>query len=497
MALVEGVTLVTRDEGTTHTTVPDVDAPALLRAILACVAQPVWVVDHEGTIVFANPAALHVLGYDDLGELLGRNSHETIHYKRPDGSRYPAEECGLFRAVLEGLDMTSGEDYFVRRDGSMFATAYTASPIETPNGTGAVLAFADIEERRRSEQALREREAILAKVAQPVWVVDRAGRFHYANPAALHALGYADLSELKGKPGHATVHYKYPDGTPFPEEDCPITRARLSGETLADSEDWLVRKDGSILRIAYSTAPFDLPDGPGSVTAFTDVEEHRRAEQAARERDVARARASELRLARRRIIEAADAARARLERDLHDGAQQQLVNLALRLRLVRGKLPAEPEVAARLLDDAIELVAGATTELRELAAGIHPAILTHRGLGPAIERLASRMPLRVSVLETPDGRLSPPVEASVYFVVSEALTNVVKHAGASAATVRVSTAEARLVVEVSDDGAGGADMRSGTGLSGLADRVAALDGELTVTSVPQGGTTVHAEIPLP
>jgi signal transduction histidine kinase len=164
---------------------------------------------------------------------------------------------------------------------------------------------------------------------------------------------------------------------------------------------------------------------------------------------------------------------------------------------VSGKLPAEPEVAARLLDDAIELVAGATTELRELAAGIHPAILTHRGLGPAIERLASRMPLRVSVLETPDGRLSPPVEASVYFVVSEALTNVVKHAGASAATVRVSTAEARLVVEVSDDGAGGADMRSGTGLSGLADRVAALDGELTVTSVPQGGTTVHAEIPLP
>ena len=237
------------------------------------------------------------------------------------------------------------------------------------------------------------------------------------------------------------MHYKYPDGRPYPEEECPITRARLTGEKLADSEDWLVRKDGSIMRIAFSSAPFDLPDGPGSVTAFTDVEEHLKAEKAARERDVARARAAELRDARRRIIEAADAARARLERDLHDGAQQQLVNLALRLRIARGKLPGEPEEAARLLDDAIELAAAATTELRELAAGIHPAILTHRGLGPAVERLASRIPVDVKVIETPEERLPAPVEASVYFVVSEALTNVAKHADAI--------------------GGGGADQRAG------------------------------------
>jgi PAS domain S-box-containing protein len=487
---------VTWNLGMTQGSVADEDAAASLRAILATVAQPVWVVDRDGAIVYANPAAIATLGYDDLAELLGRKSHDTIHYKHPDGSPFPAEDCPLMRNVRDGTTVQSGEDWFVRRDGSMFPVSYSASPIETSSGTGAVLAFSDIEERRRAEQALREREAILAKVAQPVWVVDRSGRFHYANPAALQALGYEDLSELKGKPGHATVHYKYPDGTPYPEEDCPITRARLTGEALSDSEDWLVRKDGSILRIAYSTAPFDLPDGPGSVTAFTDVEEHLRAERAARERDVARARAVELRGARRRIIEAADAARARLERDLHDGAQQQLVNLALRLRIARGKLPGEPEEAARLLDDAIELAAAAMTELRELAAGIHPAILTHRGLGPAIERLVSRMPLRVRVLETPDERLPAPLEASVYFVVSEALTNVVKHAGASAATVHIDVTDGVLTVEVADDGAGGADMRRGTGLSGLADRVAALDGELTVTSVPAGGTTVHAEIPM-
>ena len=487
---------MTPDEGTIQSTLPDVDAPASLRAIIACVAQPLWVVDHAGAIVFANPAALSALGYDDLGEVLGRNSHETIHYKHPDGSPFPAEECTLFRSVLEGVDVRNGQDFFVRRDGSMFAVSFTASPIETATGTGAVIAFSDVEERHRAEQALREREAILAKVAQPVWVVNRAGLFHYANPAALHALGYEDLSELKGKPGHATVHYKYPDGTPFPEEDCPLTRARLTGEPLSDREDWLVRKDGSILRIAFSTAPFDLPDGPGSVTAFTDEEEHLRAEQAARERDIARARASELRLARRRIIEAADAARARLERDLHDGAQQQLVNLALRLRIARGKLPSEPEEAARLLDDTIELAAAATSELRELAAGIHPAILTHLGLGPAVARLAARMHLPVKVLETPEARFPPPVEASVYFVVSEALTNVAKHSGATAATVRIGTGDGNLTVEVCDDGRGGADMRNGTGLSGLADRVAALDGELTVTSAPAAGTTVHVEIPL-
>jgi PAS domain S-box-containing protein len=487
---------VTRDLGSNRGAIPDERAQDSLNAILACVAQPLWVVDQDGAVVFANPAAVEALGWDDLSELAGRNSHETIHHKHPDGSPFPASECTLYRSVLEGSELTGGEDWFVRRDGSMFPVSYTAAPIELGSGTGAVLAFTNIEERRLAEQVLREREEILDKVAQPVWVVNRSGCFHYANPAALHALGYSDLSELKGKPGHATVHYKYPDGTPYPEEDCPITRARLTGEPLADREDWLVRKDGSILRISFTSAPFELPDGPGSVTAFTDVEDQLRAERAARERDVARARADELRLARRRIIEAADAARAKLERDLHDGAQQQLVNLALRLRIARGKLPDDPETAATLLDDALELAATATSELRELAAGIHPAILTHRGLGPAIERLAKRMPLPVTVVEAPDQRLPGPVEASVYFVVSEALTNVAKHAHATRATVRLHTNDHTLIVDVADDGVGGADTTGGTGLSGLSDRIAALEGELSVTSPVSGGTTVHAEIPL-
>jgi PAS domain S-box-containing protein len=398
--------------------------------------------------------------------------------------------------VGTGVSMASDDEWFVRRDGTLFPVAYTSAPIELSNGLGAVVTFTDIEERRRAEQALREREAILASVAQPVWVVDSRGCFRYANPAAVAALGYDDLSDLKGKKGHATVHYMYPDGSHFPEAECPVTRARLTGERVTEREDWLVRRDGSIMRISYSSAPFDLPDGPGSVTAFTDVEEQRRVQQAARDRDVAEARAEELRVARRRVIEAADAARARLERDLHDGAQQQLVNVSLRLRLARNKLPADPALAATLLDDAVEQLALAHGELRELAAGIHPGVLTHRGLGPAVERLVGRLSVPVDVLKLPTERLPAPVEASVYFFVSEALTNVEKHARASAASVRIDAADSRLVVEVADDGAGGADLDGGSGLSGLVDRVAALDGELSIASPPGAGTVLHAVIPL-
>jgi PAS domain S-box-containing protein len=456
----------------------------------------VWVVDHDGMVVFVNPAGLAALGYDDLSELRGRFGHDAIHYKHRDGSPYPAEDCPMTKVRGTGATITIEEDWFVRRDGSMFPVSYTSTPIDMPDGPGAVVAFKDVEEQREAEQALREREAILAKVGQPVWVTDAAGRFHYANPAALAALGFEELSDLVGKPAHQTVHYKYPDGSPFPEEDCPLVRARKAGETLQDAEDWLVRKDGSIVRITYSSAPFELPDGVGAVTAFSDVEEQRRAEQAARERDVAQARAEELRVARRRIIEAADAARAQLERDLHDGAQQQFVSAMLQLQLAERRAETDPEAARKLRTQALEQARTGVDELRRLAAGIHPAILADRGLGPAVEALASRLPLPVSVVRTPDVRLPTAVEASVYFFVSEALTNVVKHADARSATVSIGAVNGALTVEVGDDGVGGARAAGGSGLRGLGDRVGALDGTLDVESPPGGGTLLRAWIPL-
>jgi signal transduction histidine kinase len=210
-----------------------------------------------------------------------------------------------------------------------------------------------------------------------------------------------------------------------------------------------------------------------------------------------RAAQSELRQSRTRIVEATDAERRRLERDLHDGAQQRLVSLSLTLRLARSRLSGAAEPAAVAgLDDAADELKTAIVELRELARGIHPAILTEAGLGPAIDTLAGKSSVTARVVALPDRRLSPAVEATAYFVVSEALANVAKYASATRATVSVECPGNSLRVEVADDGVGGADPSSGSGLRGLADRVAAVGGNLSVVSPTGGGTRVVAEIPL-
>jgi signal transduction histidine kinase len=187
--------------------------------------------------------------------------------------------------------------------------------------------------------------------------------------------------------------------------------------------------------------------------------------------------------------------RRRLERDLHDGAQQRLVSLALTLRTAREKLDSDPSEAGRLLDRSREELDEALRELRELARGIHPAVLSDHGLGAAVRALARRAPLPVELGELPEGRLPEAVELAAYFVVSEALTNVAKYASASTASVTATLHDGLLEVEVSDDGVGGADIELGTGLRGLSDRLAALDGWLEIDSEPGHGTTVRASIP--
>jgi signal transduction histidine kinase len=198
---------------------------------------------------------------------------------------------------------------------------------------------------------------------------------------------------------------------------------------------------------------------------------------------------------RARIVEASDEARRRLERDLHDGAQQRLVSLALMLRLVESRLAHDPATAARLLADASSELGQAVDELRQLARGLHPAILTDHGLGPALEALARRMPLPVTTRSAVVGRLRPAVEVATYYVVAEGLTNVVKYARASQASVAITDANDTVIVEVADDGVGGARASRGSGLSGLHDRVEALGGRLEVASPPGAGTTLRAEIP--
>jgi signal transduction histidine kinase len=209
-----------------------------------------------------------------------------------------------------------------------------------------------------------------------------------------------------------------------------------------------------------------------------------------------RARVAELQESRANIIAFGMAERRRLERDLHDGAQQRLVALSLQVNLARAKLEDDPATAATLLDSARDELRHALDELRELARGIHPAILTDQGLGPAVDALARRSPVPVE-LDGLDAAAELPsqVEAVAYFVVSEALTNVAKYASASHASVRVRRLDGHAVVEVRDDGVGGADATRGTGLRGLADRVGALDGQLRIESPTGGGTVVRAYIP--
>jgi signal transduction histidine kinase len=207
-----------------------------------------------------------------------------------------------------------------------------------------------------------------------------------------------------------------------------------------------------------------------------------------------RAKVEEVSASRVRIVESGDAARRRLERDLHDGAQQRLVSLALNLRMLGARIDGDPE-AERQLDAARHELDQALDELRELARGLHPSVLSERGLAAALEGLAQRAPLPVELETTHGERLPDRVESASYFVVAEALTNVAKYARATRASVHVSRTDGEVLVEVSDDGVGGADPAGGSGLRGLLDRVSALGGTFEVDSRPGEGTTVRAAMP--
>jgi signal transduction histidine kinase len=208
-----------------------------------------------------------------------------------------------------------------------------------------------------------------------------------------------------------------------------------------------------------------------------------------------RARVEELRASRARLVEAGDTERQRLERNLHDGAQARLVGLAMLLGLARRRVDTDPKETGILIDRALVELRASLAELRELARGIHPAVLTERGLAPALHAIASRAPVPVTLETDGEQRLPAPVEVAAYFVVAEALANVAKYAQATAATVAVRRANGQVTVDISDDGIGGADAAQGSGLRGLGDRVAALDGTLSLDSPPGRGTRLHVEIP--
>jgi signal transduction histidine kinase len=208
-----------------------------------------------------------------------------------------------------------------------------------------------------------------------------------------------------------------------------------------------------------------------------------------------RARLTELQASRTRLVEATEAERRRIERDLHDGTQQRLVSIAISLGLLESKLPAGSAQARPLVRETRESLMAALAELRELTQGIHPTILVERGLPTALDELCRRAALPAHLQLDLDRRLPDQIESAAYFLVSEALTNAAKHSHASEIRVKAARAGELLIVEVADDGIGGATIGGGTGLRGLTDRVEALGGTLTVTSPLGRGTIVHAEFP--
>jgi signal transduction histidine kinase len=307
------------------------------------------------------------------------------------------------------------------------------------------------------------------------------------NPEADRSLGLA-LADALGDRSLKLVYWRPSAGHYVTYDGRPVELPEAgSGRAVTE-----VEREG--IRVGAIIHDASLADEPGLVRAVAASAalalENERLEAELR------ARLDELQTSRSRLVEVSMFERRRLERDLHDGAQQRLVALSLQLGLAKRRLEEGQDVAAgAMLDAARDELARALEELRELARGIHPAVLTDRGLEPALEALAERAPLPVSLDQMPAERLPAPVEAAAYFVVAEALTNVVKYAGASTAAVRIRRNGAYAVVEVRDDGVGGADPTIGTGLRGLADRLAALDGRLEVHSPPGEGTTVRAEVP--
>ncbi len=342
----------------------------------------------------------------------------------------------------------------------------------------------DIAQARAAELAVSEarQRAILEAALDAVISIDGRARVTYVNSAFEQIFGYRaaevigrELADLIVPPSLRQAHR---DG---------FARHLATGQRhILDRRIELtaMRADGSEFPAEVTVTR----TGPAAEPAFTgyvrDITERQRAEQ-------------ELMASRARLVTASDAARRRVTRDLHDGAQQRFVTTLINLQLAEEKWDSAPERARELVGLALQDARRGLQDLREIAAGIHPAILTQRGLAAAIDALAARLPIPVQ-LDIPDRRLPAPVEASVYFFCSEALTNVVKHARATSARVRMDLTDDRCAVEVGDDGIGGAQPRSPTsGLGGLRDRLGALGGTMDIASPAAGGTVLRASIPLP
>jgi PAS domain S-box-containing protein len=352
-------------------------------------------------------------------------------------------------------------------------------------GTFELLGFqlGQLVERRRAEtagHAVEQRHrATLEAALDCVVAMDHRGRVLEFNPAAERTFGYRsdeavgnDMAELIVPPELRERHRRGLARFLSGAEPRVLDR-RIEIEA--------IRADGARFPVELAITRIEVPGPPTFTGHLRDISARKLAE-------------AELKASRARIVEAADGARRRIERDLHDGAQQLLVSATMNLRAARKRVERDPGEAAALLDEVAADLATAVDQLRELARGIHPAVLTDGGIDPALQGLVRRSAVPAVVLSAPAARFSAQVEATAYFIAAEALTNAARHASATLVEIEVLASDGAMSVEVRDDGIGGADRRGG-GLSGLADRVAALDGTFEVSSPSDVGTTVRAVLP--
>lgn len=436
--------------------------------------------DVDNPRVGANRAFRQALGWPD-DKLVGNLFLDLV--EEDDDGRAAA----AISTAAAGVASAEVESELRCVDGTLRAFNWTAVPVADVTGRtdGLVLiSGVDVTKRRELELEKERERAFLNAIANNapslLCLIDDRGELTHmgSNVAFETSLGYVP-EEIGGQV--FWEHFVDPD-------DAADVRGVIEGVFADGPPDGLdstwVTRDGDRLSVAWTCTPLPRIDERRIfLITGVDITARKRMEE-------------EIRASRARIVSAADNARRRLERDLHDGAQQRLVALSVLLRLAKSKLGEGDVEPAQLLTQAGDELALALAELRELARGIHPAILTDRGLGPALEALVARTPVPVLLDVPTEAELPPPVEAAAYFVVAEALTNIAKYAHAKTASVDVAVHDGAVSVTVTDDGVGGADPDAGTGLRGLADRVASLDGSLTVEAEPGGGTCVRATIPL-
>ena len=430
-----------------------------------------------------NPAAERIFGWP-REEILGRAGLPMA----PDHKRAESED--LFARVRDGESINDYETVRQCKDGRLVPVSIAAAPVRDGSGrvVGNLVAYTDITERKEQEERL---QALIDSSPVALVEFDQDTRIRLWNPAAERIFGWT-RREILGRTGFPMAH------TAKRGESDDLFARVLAGESINDYETFRQHKDGRLVPVSIAAAPVRDAAGRyvGNLVAYTDITQRKEQEAEVHRLNVElHARLEELAASRARIVTAGDVERRRLERNLHDGAQQRIVALTLSLRLALAKLDKDPAAARALLADAGEELSFALDELRELARGLHPAVLSDRGLRAAVEALAGGAPVAVELAEMPDERLPAPVEAAAYYLIAEALTNVAKYAAATTVRVRVVAGDDSVTVEVTDDGVGGADPAGGSGLRGLADRVEALGGSLEVHSPTGDGTSLRATVP--